>query len=171
MYRQLLTQNRRVIGPKRGLSLQSAITTTSGTAHEFTNIPEAKRITAMLSQVSLSGTDELEIELGISSGYETSGYVGSVIRPTVAAVAWSSGAQITSTSVAAEAFSGKIDLVLADETTNLWAITGLLSIGTATDPQNCAGVKPLAGVLTQLRLKSTGANTFDNGIFNILIET
>ena len=50
----------------------------TGTSVEFAGIPSGvKRITVMLNGVSTSSTSPMQIQLGDSGGYETSGYNGS----------------------------------------------------------------------------------------------
>ena len=56
----------------------TAQASTSGTSIDFTGIPSwVKRITVLLNEVSLSGTDSFLIRLGDSGGFETTGYVSS----------------------------------------------------------------------------------------------
>jgi len=48
---------------------------TSGTSIDFTNIPSwVKRITVMFNGVSLSGSSNILIQLGTSSGFTSTGY-------------------------------------------------------------------------------------------------
>jgi hypothetical protein len=61
----------------------SAVKAASGTAVEFTGIPSwVKRITLMFFGLSGSGTSAVHVQLGTASGYETTGYNGSVTRMT-----------------------------------------------------------------------------------------
>src|SRR5690606_32240364 len=74
-------------GPRRaatgyaGITLGTAVASTSGTSIDFTGIPSwAKRVTVNFSGVSLSGTAFPLIQIGDSGGVETSGYVAAASR-------------------------------------------------------------------------------------------
>ena len=61
----------------------TAVASTSGTSVDFTSIPSwVRRITIMFDGVSLSGTDQILVQLGDSGGLETTGYIsgGAVTR-------------------------------------------------------------------------------------------
>ena len=65
----------------------TAITTTSGTSHDFTSIPSwVKRITVMFSGVSTNGTSFVQIQLGDSGGIETTGYNSGAVMSTGASL-------------------------------------------------------------------------------------
>jgi hypothetical protein len=51
----------------------TAVASTSGTSIDFTSIPSwVKRVTVMFNGVSTNGTSNLQIQIGISTGVETS---------------------------------------------------------------------------------------------------
>jgi len=59
------------------ITLGTSQATTSGTSKDFTGIPSwVRRITLMFNGVSTSGTNAVQVHLGTSGGFETSGYVG-----------------------------------------------------------------------------------------------
>jgi len=61
----------------------TAQASTSGTSIDFTGIPSwVKRITVMFSGVSTNGTSEVTLQLGTSSGFVTSGYLGVALTVT-----------------------------------------------------------------------------------------
>lgn len=156
------------------LSLGTPLATTSGTAQTFTGLPTGiRRITMNLTGVSLSGTDNLLLQIGPSGGLETTGYVSSSIIVVSAA---SSGTAVTSTSgiilnvaSAAVTVGGRFILELENSSTNTWVCTfhGLSSSNNI--PLSC-GTKSLAGVLSQISLTRTGTDTFDAGEINIIYE-
>lgn len=143
--------------------------TTSGTAIDFTGLPPGiNRLTLMFNGVSLSGTAQFLLQIGTSSGVETSGYTSYGVRAAGAAVAGSAssaGIYMPITN-AADAHSGTV--VFNRISGNIWAAQG--AIASANYLVSCAGGKSLAGVLDRIRLTSTGADTFDAGSINIQYE-
>jgi len=145
--------------------------TATSTAVDFTGIASTvKRITIMFDQVSLSGTDEIEVQLGDAGGFETTGYVGSVNRAAASATAFSSGFQITINGVAADVQVGVLVLTLFDSTNNIWVGQSEIGEGGGQQPNHGAGRKALTATLTQIRIKPTGANSFDAGEINLMVE-
>jgi hypothetical protein len=154
----------------------TAVASTSGTSIDFTSIPAGvRRITVMFSGVSLSGTSDIQIQLGVSGTPETTGYTTNFFRSQSAAI-------VTSTSttdsfiatggigVAANLLYGQYVFSLLGS--NVWTGTGVFySSGSTNYMVNSAGAKTLAGTLNMVRLKSlNGADTFDAGSINILYE-
>jgi hypothetical protein len=65
-------------GIQTGPTYATEVATTSGTAFDFTGIPAGvKEIKVYLSDVGLASTQDLEVQLGNSGGFVTSGYVTS----------------------------------------------------------------------------------------------
>ena len=159
----------------------TAVASTSGTSIDFTGIPSwCKRLTVMLSGVSLSGTDGIILQLGDSGGLEISGYVGNVFSTsdggTINVVAHSTSFLITSSgggSSAVNLYSGQVILSLLDASTNTWVMNGSTSPTTTSSAARISifsGSKPLSSTLTQLSIGRSGTNTFDAGTVNILYE-
>ena len=159
----------------------TAVASTSGTSIDFTGIPSwCKRLTVMLSGVSLSGTDGIILQLGDSGGLEISGYVGNVFSTsdggTINVVAHSTSFLITSSgggSSAVNLYSGQVILSLLDASTNTWVMNGSTSPTTTSSAARISifsGSKPLSSTLTQLSIGRTGTNTFDAGSVNLLLE-
>ena len=143
---------------------------TSGTAIDFTGIPAGvKRITVMGVAVSLSGTDTIIVQLGDSGGFETSGYSGgysSGITPTASATGFA-----VQDSTAANAYNFKLAIDLESASGFTWVATGAShDTGATQAPRYTNGAKSLTAELTQLRVTSTGASTFDAGAINISYE-
>jgi len=147
------------------MTLATAQNSTSGTSIDFTGIPSwVKRITVMFNGVSTSGVAGLQIQIGTSSGIETTGYIGS------------SGTQANSSaftinggsSAAATTYSGII--VIANFSSNTWTQSGVLGRGDGVATVSSAGAKSLSAVLTQLRVTTSGTDTFDAGSINIMYE-
>ena len=148
----------------------TAVASTSGTAIDFTSIPSwVKRITVMFNGVSLSGTADLMVRTGTASGFETTGYTGTVLGNGTQTQWASGGYQVTRTGTATSTYSGS--LVLFNVSGNIWVASATMADGTNAYAGLAAGTKTLAGLLTQVRVTSTnGTDTFDAGSINILYE-
>lgn len=153
---------------------EAAIATTSGTAATFGSLPAGlSRITIAFDQVSLSGTDDLLVQLGDSGGFETTNYLshnaniptggGSITGGTA-----TNGFRITGNE-AARAFNGH--MILTRITGNLWAASWNVasSAGTVMSVVG-GGRKELSAELTQIRVTRTGTDTLDSGQMNIFTE-
>jgi hypothetical protein len=143
--------------------------TTSGTIKEFTGIPSwVKRIYVMFDTVSTNGTSNILVQLGTSSGYETTGYFGatSVNTAGVATTNFTTGFLLTQQTTAASSKHGII--VISNCLNNTWiASINTGESGIAWTHQG-AGSKSLGGVLTQLRITTVnGTDVFDLGNVNI----
>jgi hypothetical protein len=151
----------------------TAVASTSGTSIDFTSIPSwVKRVTVMFDQVSASGTSNLLIQLGTSSGIQTTGYNGN----------WTyngpsnSGAQATTgfaiyNDTASNTKTGSAIITLLNN--NIWTCQGIFAqlIGAAGYNLLTAGSKSLGDVLDRVRITTVnGAETFDSGSINILYE-
>ena len=150
----------------------TAVATTSGTEVEYTSIPSwVKKITVSISGVSLSGTDDLEIVLGDSGGYETTGYdsyaselVGGTFNNVTDAL------RITDNGTAATGWHGAVYLNLTDATSNTWTLTGSVCDQSASKFCICAGGKALSATLDRIKIAPVGTDTFDGGQLNIIYE-
>jgi len=152
----------------------TAVASTSGTSIDFTGIPSyAKRITVMFDSVSLSGTDNILVQIGDSGGVETTGYVSS------SAYAISGGASVGTSSTSGfsiivgssgNGVTGTMQLV--NITGNTWVSSCSLTYFTGTAAAiGGAGSKTLSpGPLDRVSITRTGTNTFDSGTINILYE-
>jgi hypothetical protein len=138
---------------------------TSGTSIDFTSIPSwVKRITVMFSGVSLSGTSNILVQLGTSSGVEITGYTSAA----------GEGPSATSTAgflgyiaLAARTLTGAHTIVLFGS--NLWVCTSVANNTAASIAQS--GGKTLSGTLDRVRITTVnGTDTFDLGSINILYE-
>lgn len=150
---------------KAGLPITSATSqvTTSGTAFDFLNIPPGvKRVTVMFDLVSLSGTDDILVQMGTSGGLETTGYSAGSGGASTSAAGF-----IVRAANAARAPTGH--MVLTNQTGNTWISSHVIHSDTTTDIIG-GGRKVLAGTLDRIRITRTGTDTFDSGAVNILYE-
>jgi hypothetical protein len=149
--------------------------TTSGTSITFTGIPAwVKRVTMMLNGVSTNGTSIIQIQLGTSGGFVTSGY-SSTVGFVAGAAASSSG--IFTTGFYVIGFSVNTDTISGaflfnNITGNVWSyLSTATRTGTVGTMFGSAVPQTLSGALTQIRLTTVnGTDTFDAGSVNILYE-
>ena len=144
----------------------------------FLSIPStAKRITLAMSAVSLSGTDNMTLQLGTgTSTFQTSGYTGGV------ALGGSSGGvitnaayfQLTSPASASAAMTCSGILTLINISGNTWVLSGQMTRYDASAAVvtafSCNGQVTLSGALTCVRAAATGSNTYDAGTINAFWE-
>lgn len=143
--------------------------TTSGSTIDFTGIPAGVRqIWVMFRGVSISGTDNILVQLGDSGGFETSGYIstGASVAAAGVGVDNSTAGFIVRLSDATDTISGILTLSLMDAATFLWA-SGHNTKRSTTIVGFGGGEKALSAELTQVRITVTGANTFDAGSVNV----
>jgi len=174
---QILTSGGASAAPSwsENITRGTAVASTSGTSIDFTSIPSwVKRITVMFSGVSTNGTSNLYLQIGTSSGPETSGYVsgiGSCTSASAASYASATAAFIlVGINTAADTQNGAV--VLTNVSGNIWAEMGALNraSGGTSAVSTSAGVKTLASTLDRVRITTAGGDTFDAGSINILYE-
>jgi len=163
--------------PGTGSQLVSgtAVASTSGTNIDFTGIPSwVKRITVMFNGVSTSGTSNLYLQIGTSSGVETSGYVSGIGSSTSAGSAGYASATTAFILVGINTITDTQNgfVVLTNVSGNIWTEMGALNraSGGTSAVATSAGSKTLAAVLDRVRITTAGGDTFDAGSINILYE-
>lgn len=150
----------------------------SGSSVDFTGIPSwAKRITVVLDNVSVTGTDNILIQLGDSGGVETTGYISTTVYttyvtspPSIGGSGFSSTAGIIVTGGAPQNWpTGSIQF--DNISGNRWIASGVYNFANLTTTVGySAGEKTLSATLDRVRITVTGADTFDNGAVNIIYE-
>jgi len=142
--------------------------TTSGTEFDFAIPSGVKEIKCIFNEVSLSGTNWTEIQIGDSSGIKTTGYLGSASRMgTGVTTANSTGAFSVYATGSTENATGIMILSLLDEATNTWVASGTLATGVTALTYTTGGVVSLDSELTTVRLTRDVTSTFNGGSFNI----
>jgi hypothetical protein len=163
-----------------GFTLGTPITTTSGTAADFTNIPSGvKQVIVSFNGVSFaSATYVFNALLGTSGGFVTSNYVSAArfINTTTSNAACYSTSQITmvpnATGNAPGAkYYGQLTLTLVDSASYIWAWS--FAVGLENSGEGWAsvggGAITLSSNLTQIRIQGgSAAGTFDAGSINIM---
>jgi hypothetical protein len=159
----------------RGRMVQgTAQASTSGTSIDFTGIPSwAKRVTVMFNGVSTNGTSPVQVQLGDSGGFATTGYVstsGSMNSTGIGSAAYStSGCVLRNAHTAAFVYSGHIVFSLLSS--NTFTHTGQFSADTASSGSIVMGSKALSATLDRIRITTVnGTDTFDAGTINIMYE-
>jgi hypothetical protein len=150
----------------------SSAKSASSTSVEFTTeiSSTAKRITVMVTDLSTTGTSNLQLQIG-SGSYVTSGYSSSgtgFSGSSVSTVSLTTGLALANTIVA----SGELSTIgtLINITGNTWIWS---SVGQRTSGQTVvtSGVLALSGTLDRLRITTVnGTDTFDAGTINIVCE-
>lgn len=155
------------------MRLFKTVASTSGTSIDFTGIQSsAKKITVSFASVSTSGGDHIIIQLGDSGGVETTGYlaVSSALDGATTTSTFSTGIGVYGTNDLAVRH-GNITFTLVDPGTNAWAASGAVARSDGAQMCVLAGSKALSATLDRVRITTTGgANTFDGGLINILVE-
>ena len=153
----------------------TAQASTSGTSIDFTGIPSwVKRITVMLSGVSLSTTaSTVAVRIG-SGSFETTGYVGGYgfSNSAAAANAFASDQYIILANVTAVADTMHGALVITNVSGNLWVAQGSFFRDSASTDGGfmVASSKTTSGVLDRVQVTLTSTGAFDAGTINILYE-
>ena len=164
-----------------GFTASSVTATTSGSYIDFTSIPAGTKIIHMnFYEVSLSGTDNILIQIGDSGGVETSAYYsyGGRLNDNVTGTSANSTAgllaHVTSTS-GAYGTNGTCTLRLVDSSAYIWTMNfqglNLTSDGGSDATQYYifeSSGKTLSAELDRVRIDTTGSDTFDDGKVSIM---
>lgn len=144
----------------------SAAQNASGTAVDFTGIPSwVKRIDVGISGVSLSGNNRLIVQIGDSGGIETSGYDSTCWRSGGAFDNRSDGFPVQVGSNGDE-MKGILTILKGDG--NMWEYQHVVAIP-GTGVSIGGGDKTLSDVLTQLRVRPHGTDSFDAGKITVTL--
>jgi hypothetical protein len=153
----------------------TAVVSTSGTSIDFTGIPSwVKKVTVMFNAVSLSGSSNIQIQIG-SGSVTTTGYssFGAVAGATNLAVGVSSTTGFIGYAAAASnLLSASCAITLITGTTYTAAFAGgVNSSGNYYSFASGGGSPSLSGALDRVRITTVnGTDTFDGGTVNILYE-
>lgn len=139
--------------------------TTSGTSFAYTGIPAGtKKIVISFSGVSLSGTNDLLVQIGDAGGIETTSYVSA--SSTASASSSSTAGFIVRVVAGTNVAYGTMVLTLVDAAAFEWVSSHSVRVA-ATATSAGGGNKALSAELTQLLILASGADTFDAGKVNI----
>jgi hypothetical protein len=151
----------------------TAVASTSGTSIDFTGIPSwVKRITVMFNGVSTSGTSNLLVQLGTSSGIVSSGYNSTSIGLQVSPLAGGGNSSAAGYIVQGDASSATRSghLIATVISSNIWVSSHSVKFS-STQLAFGGGDITLSGTLDRVRITTVnGTDTFDAGSINILYE-
>ena len=149
----------------------TVVASTSGTSIDFTSIPSwVKRVTVMFSGVSTSGSSVIQIQIGTSGGFQTTGYLGSYGYGQNPSANLTTGFGIYNDG-ATDVLHGSLTLNLLNSSTGIWTFNSLLGWSSRAYQLPGAGSKTLSGTLDRVRITTVnGTDTFDAGSINILWE-
>jgi hypothetical protein len=156
-------------GVQSVITRQTAVSAT-GTEITFTGIPSwAKRVTIMGYEVSLTGNNEIILQMGSSGGFLTSGYVGNTnaFNTTPSASGFTNGFILAENTDATNAIY--IHATIFNISGTAWVYSSNQANSSTIVGFGCGGAN-LSATLTQLKILLSGPNTFDAGIFNIAFE-
>lgn len=150
------------------LTAGTAVASTSGTSIDFTSIPSwVKRITVMLSGVSLSGTSSFLIQIG-SGSITNTGYVSSSYATNNTGTTSTAGF-VAGLGQAAFTALGTITINLISS--NTYVSAHAYGYGNSSVSTIGGGTITLSGTLDRVRITTVnGTDTFDAGSINILYE-
>lgn len=158
--------------PIRPRVTSAAVATTSGTSFDFTGIASwATKIVVHFNGVSLSGTDNILVQIGAGS-VDTTGYVSSgalLIDVTNPSIVTSTAGMIVAVASATASISGDMIINLEDTANNIWVGSHIFGAN-ASRVATGGGTKTLSGALDRVRVTRNGSNTFDAGSISISWE-
>jgi hypothetical protein len=161
------------------LTASTAVTCAGQTSIDFTSIPSwAKRITVMLNGVSTSGTSPIVARIG-SGSVDATGYAATnaaIISTACYCTTFTTcfGLSADASVMAASNLLQGI-VTLANVSSNIWVISGVVGTSSQSIQYYVSGSKSLSGVLDRIRITTVnGTDTFDTtpsaGSINILYE-
>jgi hypothetical protein len=158
--------------------VQGTAVIASGTSVDFTNIPSwVKRVTLMLYGVSTSGTSIPIVQLGTSSGLQTTYYdamsTGFQAAALLVSGVYTTGFPLGGDNSGGYYYSGSV--VLTNLTGNIWISSHAGGVNNAGNGRTFhgGGRVGLTGPLSRVRLTTTnGTDTFDDAgsLVNIIYE-
>lgn len=142
----------------------------SGTSIDFTNIPSwVQRVTVLFAGVSLSGSDDILVQIG-SGSFTTSGYVstsGAVRDGSTSAVTNSTAGFVVRNGDTANTLSGS--MTITQLSANIWVTNHAMKRDTSATIIGGGDIS-FAGSIDRVRITRTGTNTFDAGNINLVYE-
>lgn len=169
---QVLTMNSGATAPEwttpsAGITRGTADNITGNSSSAFTSIPsDVRKIELILHNVSLSGSDDLLVQIGDSGGYETTSYFSSssYVTSTPVGSGFTTGFGIIVRN-SSRSINGTVELL--NITGNTWVMTFEGGDGTTGSAVISGGRKGLSSTLDRVKLITSGSNTFSSGIVNI----
>ena len=152
-----------------GYPRRIGISTANGqAAFSYITIPSyATKITVVISRMSLSGSNNTELQLGTSAGYITSGYYSAVGN------AGGSLQVLTDcfsffTNSSAAVYSGAMVIYKVNDSEYTFTYTA--SNGNNNTRNGGGHLSGISGTIDRLQITTDGSDTFDNGVITIYAE-
>ena len=148
--------------------------TATGTSVEFTGIPSsAQEITVMMKGVSASGGNHYVVQLGTSSGYITSGYVGnsenSQGTTAIASNTTDKPGFVIFGSGGSSEFHGS--MIINKASSNSYTEIGEFRKANTGGCVTRGSLSSVSGTVDRLKVKFNGTNTFDAGTMSLSYKT
>jgi hypothetical protein len=152
-----------------GYPRRIGLSTASGqAAFSYITIPSyATKITVAISRLSLSGTNNAELQLGTSAGYITSGYY-SCIANMGGTVNTLTDCFSFFTTGASHAYSGAMTIYKINDSEYCFTYTS--TNGAGNTRQGGGHLTGISGTIDRLQITTDGSDTFDNGTITIYAE-
>lgn len=136
------------------------VDTSSGTTTIVTGLTGAREIVCQFIGTSLSGTDDIWVQIGTASAVEGSGYTQ---QSSMVGVGGSTSANAFAVYVAQAASAVYGQMLIHHYGSNRWVSSHATSNSTTRGSMG-GGEKTLAGALTRIRIMPSGSDTFDGGV-------
>jgi hypothetical protein len=152
-----------------GCITRATAVSASTTAVDFTGIPSwVERVTILFQGVSTTGSSNILVQVGTSSGVVATGYNGTGSNEGGTTASSTAGFPLRGTNGSTNTYSGSV--VLHNITGNTWVESGVLRAGN-TNLGMSGGDIALAATLDRVRITTViGTDTFDAGTLNIIYE-
>lgn len=139
---------------------------------EWTSISSsAREITIDITALSITGTDDVELVIGDSGGYELTGYDGinRNLASASTANAFTTEVLLLKAPTAAAVVHGLITLRHLGN--NVWVIVSDLGAASGTSVNFARGSKTLSAALDRVKIQVSGTDTFDGGTAVLTVRT
>jgi hypothetical protein len=152
------------------LAAATSQNSTSGTSVEFLSIPSwARIIHVYFAGVSTNGTSNLQVQLGTSGGFVTTGYLSGCFTSTASTANSTTGLLVTAARAATTVTHGVLSLHTV--TGNQWVATSSTGSSDSAQASMSGGSISLGAALDRVRVIAVnGTDTFDAGVVNIRYE-
>ena len=134
----------------------------------YNTIPAyATKITVVISQLSLSGTNTSFVQLGTSSGFITSGYYSQTTNGEGSKINITNGFNFYTTG-AGHAYSGAMTIYKVNDSRYSYTYTS--TTGSGANRMGAGTLTGISGTIDRLQIDKGASNTFDNGVITIYAE-
>lgn len=153
-----------------GITRETVKDSSSGTSIDFTGIPaNAKQISILMKDVSTNGTSIVIVQVGTSSGFVTTGYLGSTSASGLTSAIVTNGFGTSAHISAAHVRHGSANIF--NITGNDWVFSSVIANSSNASVGYGGGSVSLTGTLDRIRITTVnGTDAFDAGSINIFYQ-